>query len=112
MSAKKKNSHRLYKCPSFLRDIIKQAILMLDVDRIYLFGSRARGDASSKSDYDLAFCFSKTKDESWPLFLATTQESAKTLLPLDLVNIRKINKKLKHEIEKEGRILYQKVTHE
>jgi predicted nucleotidyltransferase len=36
-----------------LREIVERLVASLHPERIYLFGSRARGDASDDSDYDL-----------------------------------------------------------
>lgn len=36
-----------------LREMVDRLVQTLDVDRIYLFGSRARGNFDSNSDYDL-----------------------------------------------------------
>ena len=36
-----------------LAEIVRRLVEVLDPERIYLFGSRARGDAGPDSDYDL-----------------------------------------------------------
>ena len=36
-----------------LREAVRRLAGLFEVERIYLFGSRARGDASAESDYDL-----------------------------------------------------------
>lgn len=36
-----------------LREAVRRLAHLFEVERIYLFGSRARGDASAGSDYDL-----------------------------------------------------------
>lgn len=36
-----------------LREIVRRLVEALDPERIYLFGSRARGDAGLDSDYDV-----------------------------------------------------------
>jgi predicted nucleotidyltransferase len=36
-----------------LAEIVRRLVELLDPERIYLFGSRARGDAGPDSDYDL-----------------------------------------------------------
>ena len=38
---------------SLLPEIVRRLVGALSPERIYLFGSRARGDASDQSDYDL-----------------------------------------------------------
>ncbi|MDO4287787.1 MAG: nucleotidyltransferase domain-containing protein [Eubacterium sp.] len=76
-----------------------------DVEQVILFGSRARGDFSEKSDIDLAvlggdvLCFSLDLDEE-----------VSTLLKFDVVDLGKpIQKELRAAIEKEGRVLYEKI---
>lgn len=36
-----------------LQEIVRRVVSRLNPERIYLFGSRARGDATQESDYDL-----------------------------------------------------------
>lgn len=43
--------------PPSIRRLIDYGIKTVAPDRVILFGSRARGDARSDSDYDLAFVF-------------------------------------------------------
>ena len=44
-----------------LKEIVSPIAERHEVDRIYLFGSRARGDGTGKSDYDLYVEASKIK---------------------------------------------------
>lgn len=76
------------------------------VERLILFGSRARGTNLPKSDYDIAVsgCASFTR-------LATRfDEELWTLLDIDLVNLDSgISPALLKEIERDGRVIYEKV---
>src|SRR5438067_2185370 len=38
---------------ALLAEIVRRVATALDADRVYLFGSRARGEVTSDSDYDL-----------------------------------------------------------
>lgn len=75
------------------------------VDKVLLFGSRARGDHKERSDIDLAVTggdvdrFSLLVDaETW------------TLLKYDVVNLDGVlQSELKKAIEKDGIVLYEKV---
>lgn len=74
--------------------------------RVILFGSRARGTNSSKSDIDLAI-------EGCPDFPALEdrlQEELWSLLRLDIVNLDdKISQELRQEIQRDGKVLYEEV---
>jgi predicted nucleotidyltransferase/HEPN domain-containing protein len=47
------NQHPMLKADPRLRDIVRRLAEAYDPERIYLFGSRARGDFRPESDYDL-----------------------------------------------------------
>lgn len=48
---------------SVLSEIVRRLIETLQPERIYLFGSRARGDAREDSDYDLLVVVKERTDE-------------------------------------------------
>ena len=84
--------------PELLKKIVEQTKNQISPTRIILFGSRARGDAHKKADIDLA---------------VETSESVGKIdinAPLDIVNLRKADEKLKEKIEREGVILYERNT--
>ena len=74
--------------------------------RVILFGSRARGTNSPKSDIDLAI-------EGCPDFPALEdrlQEELWSLLRLDIVYLDdKISQELRQEIQRDGKVLYEEV---
>ena len=76
------------------------------VERLILFGSRARGTNLPKSDYDIAVsgCASFNR-------LATRfDEELWTLLDIDLVDLDSgISPALLKEIERDGKVIYEKV---
>lgn len=76
-----------------------------EVDKIILFGSRATGDFSERSDIDLAV----DSSEEILHLKQILEEEVPTLLKFDLVDLKKVNDGLKKEILKQGRILYEKV---
>ncbi len=92
--------------PQFLRELITQAQARLAVTKILVFGSRARGDCRPTSDYDLAFVLEDTQE--WARFVVDQDEEARTLLPLDLVNVQQVSASLRDEIMASGVILYAK----
>ncbi len=94
--------------PDFLGSIIDRAIESLEVHRIWIFGSRARGDAHKLSDYDLAFEFPMDKMSQWGAFVQEALDKSQTLLPIDLVNYALASETLQKKIQVEGIILYER----
>ncbi|MBE6064214.1 nucleotidyltransferase domain-containing protein [Clostridium cochlearium] len=92
------------------KDIIKDIIEVgskYEVNKITLFGSRARGDNKKTSDIDLAvYCNEGFQDESKVYF---ELEDINTLLKFDIVFIKdNTDKKLIENIEREGVIIYER----
>ena len=70
-----------------------------NIDKVILFGSRARGDYRRTSDIDLAARFALDVDEE-----------TSTLLEYDIVDMsREMQDELRQSIMREGKILYEKV---
>lgn len=75
------------------------------VEKVILFGSRARGDYHRASDIDLAICGGDIVN-----FALDVEERTSTLLTYDVVDLnRNLQKDFREAIEKEGVILYEKV---
>ena len=73
--------------------------------KVILFGSRARGDYRRTSDIDLA-----VSGGNFALFSLDVDEKTSTLLKYDIVNLDgAVQEELRDSIEKEGRILYEKI---
>lgn len=81
-----------------------QAERSLALRRVYLFGSRARGDAREDSDVDLAFEHESSPAE-WARFVNTVRDQSSILLDLDLVDFAKAPVALRDRILQEGRLL-------
>lgn|SRR5690554_1302571 len=77
------------------------------IDKIVLFGSRARGDNKSNSDIDLAiFTLPEFAHKG---FLTSDIDELNTLLKIDVVFINEdTDIKLLRNIEKEGVLLYER----
>lgn len=75
------------------------------IKKVVLFGSRARGDNSLKSDIDLAiYC-----DTSIVEFIEDIETKTSTLLEFDFSDMKDINDKIFIEqVEKEGIIIYER----
>lgn len=79
------------------------------VDRVTLFGSRARGDADPRSDIDLAVDCPRASAEDWFNILDAVEE-ADTLLFIDLVRLDQASADLRTRVKVEGRVLYDRET--
>lgn len=75
------------------------------IQKVILFGSRARGDFRRTSDIDLA-----VTGGDFNRFALDVNEETTTLLEYDIVNLdREMQPELRESIRKEGRILYEKI---
>lgn len=75
------------------------------VDKVLLFGSRARGDFKRTSDIDLA-----VTGGDFLRFALDVEEETSTLLEFDIVDLdRCMQQALRDSIEKEGRVIFEKV---
>ena len=92
-----------------IRDEVIQEICEIaekyKVEKVILFGSRARGDFRRTSDIDLA-----VKGGDFINFALDVDEETSTLLMFDFVDLnRSIQQELRENIEREGRIIYEKI---
>jgi predicted nucleotidyltransferase len=97
-----------------LLEVLKRLTALLAPDRIYLFGSRARGDANADSDYDL---FVVVHASQLPRY-RREQEAFRALCGLgvstDVIVFtrdefergKKVVTSLPSTVEREGRLLY------
>lgn len=75
------------------------------VDKVILFGSRARGDFRRTSDIDLA-----VMGGDFDRFALDVSEETSTLLEYDIVDLgQEVQQELRESIRKEGTVLYEKV---
>ncbi len=91
-----KGEERLLSVPDYLNEIVDKIKQSLEPERIYLYGSRARGDFKKKSDVDIAVDSDKSV------------EAMDIIGPFDIVNLKKINKEFKDKICREGVLLYER----
>lgn len=76
-----------------------------EIEKVVLFGSRARGDYHRASDIDLAVCGGDITN-----FALDVEEKTSTLLTYDVVDLsKKLQEGFRESIEKEGKILYEKI---
>lgn len=79
-----------------------------NIKRVYIFGSRARGDYKESSDIDLAIEFLDSNTDNY-IKLYTKLEALNTLYKFDLVDINTLGEnKFKNEIKNEWVQIYNK----
>lgn len=75
-----------------------------DIQKIILFGSRARGTNSERSDIDIAVSGGDFDGFYWD-----AKEKTHSLLMFDIVELDKgISKELQKEIKRDGVVIYEK----
>ena len=94
-----------YNLDKRVEDDIVRIAKKSNVKKVILFGSRARGTNSERSDIDLAISGGNALD-----FYYDVEEKAHTLLMFDVVNLDKgISEALQAEIKKDGVVLYEEI---
>lgn len=87
--------------------VLKEIILFAkkhDVEKIILFGSRARGTHTERSDIDIAVI-----GGDFDAFYWSIKDKVNSLLSFDVVDFDNgISDELKNEIERDGVIIYEK----
>jgi uncharacterized protein len=78
------------------------------VERVRLFGSRARGDAFARSDIDLAVDAPGMDPHDWLRISLDFAEEAPTLLLIDLVRLEEAPAHLREQILDEGIVVYER----
>ena len=88
--------------------VIKEIVALAkkhSIEKVVLFGSRARGDYHRASDIDLA-----ASGGNIVAFALDLEELTSTLLTYDVVDMNKnLQAKFRESIEKEGRLFYEKI---
>ena len=75
------------------------------IEKLILFGSRARGDFRRTSDIDLA-----VSGGDFTRFALDVEEETSTLLKYDFVDLDRNNSEIaRKSIEKEGVVIYEKI---
>lgn len=77
------------------------------VERVILFGSRARGDADATSDIDLAVECPGADYAEWSM-IRSMREPPYTFDHVDIVRFDKASAPLQEEIRRDGKTLYEK----
>ncbi|HEX7063441.1 MAG TPA: nucleotidyltransferase domain-containing protein [Bacillales bacterium] len=78
------------------------------VDKVILFGSRARGDHDERSDVDLAVQGPDLSHKDWVQLSLTLEDDLDSLLFVDVVRVEATPERLLASIQKEGRMIYER----
>ncbi len=93
-----------YHLPNRVLTEIRKFARQHGIRKILLFGSRARGTHTERSDIDLAVMGGDVD-----AFCLDLREKVHSLLMFDVVNLdEKISEELSREIERDGIIIYEK----
>jgi uncharacterized protein len=92
----------------FIQELQDYCIIDSTIERILLFGSRARGDFQKTSDIDLAI-FTNSLSHTQQNLIAQKIYEMQTPLKIDVLFVNRISKeKLISNIYKEGVVIYEK----
>lgn len=93
-----------YNLPDRVLQDIKKYAELYGIKKVILFGSRARGTHSERSDIDIAVSGGNTAE-----FSLEIDEQTHTLLMFDVVDFDgHISEELQKEIERDGIVIYEK----
>ena len=93
--------------PAIIDAIAKRIGSCPHVEKVVLFGSRARGDEQERSDIDLAVVGPEITRKEW-VRMWIDVDDAETLLSIDLVRFETASDQMKDSIVKEGVVLYER----
>lgn len=89
-----------------IEQIIRVASQYPAILKIYLFGSRAIGDALELSDIDLAVHAPDISKRDWLYFCDQLENEVDTLLKIDVIHYDVVSEKLRQEINQHHKVLY------
>jgi predicted nucleotidyltransferase len=96
--------HMNYNIPERVVRDISAFAKKYDVCKVILFGSRAKGTNSERSDIDIAVMGGDFEGFYWE-----TKENVHSLLSFDIVDLNtNVSEELKKEIDKDGVLIYEK----
>ena len=90
-----------------LKDLFANKKADLERHRVLLFGSRARGDAKQRSDFDLAVDGNEPLSIQKFYEIEEALEQLPTLYSFDWVDLTKVNSRFREEALKSAQVLYE-----
>jgi len=91
--------------PRGIRELVNELAKMPSLERIVLFGSRARGDGGPRSDVDLAVVAPMATVAEWQA-MVDSAEACDSLLQVDLVRLEEASQEFRERILAEGKVLF------
>ena len=89
--------------------LLEQTAAFPAVQKVILFGSRAKGTQTERSDYDIAIVWDISySNTAWATYSEKLREENPQLNQLDLVRMDLISDDFKKRILQEGKVLYDK----
>jgi predicted nucleotidyltransferase len=79
-----------------------------EIESVTLFGSRARGDHSDRSDIDIVISAPRATQRQWLDLARYFEEESDTLLCVNVVRWERATAALKRKIQQEGRVIYER----
>ncbi|KYO64117.1 nucleotidyltransferase domain-containing protein [Thermovenabulum gondwanense] len=109
ISEKLKNKDKeIFMDDKILKELSKIFNKYCSVQKVFLFGSRARGDYKNTSDVDIAVFSENISDREFNLLVDEINE-IDTALSFDVVHFEKLKKdSLKENIIKDGVLIYER----
>jgi predicted nucleotidyltransferase len=89
-------------------DVVALASRLLGVERVWLFGSQARGTATRGSDFDIALQLPAAARPRWSEFVLECEDEVPALVDLDLVDVDACDPALARDIAVTGRLVYER----
>jgi uncharacterized protein len=93
---------------SLIEDLAGRLARDVAVERVWLFGSRARGDNFQRSDIDLAIEAPAMSHDDWLRIKLDFADEAPTLLLIDLVRLEEVPEILREQILEEGIVIHER----
>ncbi|MGI9436337.1 MAG: type VII toxin-antitoxin system MntA family adenylyltransferase antitoxin [Geminicoccaceae bacterium] len=87
--------------------VLQEVRRFQEVEKAYLFGSRAQGDAGKMSDVDIALSCPDIDRRRWEAIAEAVQD-AETLLDVDVVWLEEASSSLRDEILRTGKVVYER----
>jgi uncharacterized protein len=93
--------------PKITEEITAHLATLPYVEKVILYGSRARGDYEERSDIDIAVLCPNATEKQWTEIWWYIEE-AHTLYGIDIVRLDKVNRELQDNVKREGVVLYER----
>jgi predicted nucleotidyltransferase len=90
-----------------ITDIVDRLSHFPAVESVRLYGSRARGDADEKSDFDIAIAAPNADRAQWQAILDSI-DAVETLLEINAVRLEETGGEFRERIVNEGKVLYER----